>query len=903
MLTNTSLKYFLLAACAAFAIGACSDANVTSPGGGNQVDSGGGGDSGGGSGGGGGDTGTCPTGTTETTSVGNNTTCSVSGQLLSNLTLTSGVIYQLEGVVEVGADIGGDGNKVGGQSVTLTIQPGVRVFGQTGADALQINRGSQIIADGTSTLPIIFTSREDILGQATDTSRGQWGGIVVLGRGPISDCPGTPAVADCEALAEGVPQGFYGGAEVNDNSGILRYVQIKHSGFEVFQDNELNGILFAGVGAGTTVEYVQTHATSDDGFEWFGGTMNAKYLVATSISDDSLDWASGYVGNIQYALVEQNTDEGDRIIEADNLPSNHLRTPLTDPKIANFTFIGKQGVTNGQAILNRRGVAGHFVNGIVTDSPSCFDIDDTATETAGTQMDSVLLSCPVTFTADGNEAAAQAIFNAGSNNLEGNSSLVASYFPGPVEQSMTATDPSTLSGFFDSTDYVGAFSPTETSSNNWAFGWTTGLFAPATCPTGTTRVGVLNGLNRCEITGVVTDDLHLTAGNIYQLTGVVEIGADIGGDGAKAGGDPAVLTIDAGVTVFGNSGADALQINRGSQIVANGTRTSPVIFTALEDVNNTASATGRGLWGGIVVLGRAPISDCPGTPAVVTCEALAEGVPQGFYGGATSDDSSGSLRYVQIKHSGFEVFQDNELNGILFAGVGSGTTVEYVQTHLTSDDGFEWFGGTMNAKYLVATGISDDSFDWASGYVGNLQFLLAEQFDDEGDRIIEADNLPSNHLRTPLTNPTVANFTFIGKQGVTNGQAILNRRGVAGQFYNGVVAGSPSCFDVDDTATETAGTTFNSVLLDCPVAFTADGNEAAAQSIFEAGANNSSTVANTLTNTFVNGATENGRTAVDPTTINSFFTSTNYIGAVRDANDTWWQGGWACGLGSPAPAC
>ena len=122
MLTNKPLRNLLLISCAAFAIAACSEANVTSPGETDQVDSGGGGTDGGSGGGTDGQTGTCPTGTTETTSVGNNTTCELTGTLLSNLTLTSGVIYQLTGRVEVGADVGSDGNTAGGQSVTLTVQ-------------------------------------------------------------------------------------------------------------------------------------------------------------------------------------------------------------------------------------------------------------------------------------------------------------------------------------------------------------------------------------------------------------------------------------------------------------------------------------------------------------------------------------------------------------------------------------------------------------------------------------------------------------------------------------------------------------------------------------------------------------------------------------------------------------
>ncbi|MDX2224951.1 MAG: hypothetical protein SFV21_19505 [Rhodospirillaceae bacterium] len=895
----TPLK-LLFAFCSALALASCDNANITSPGGTGQVDGGSSGGGGGTGGGTGGQTGTCPTGTTAGTAVGNNTTCILTGVITQNLTLTSGVIYQLNGRVEVGNDTGGDGNRAGGLAVTLTIQPGVRVFGQSGADFLQVNRGSRIVANGTSTLPITFTSRQDILGQATATSRGQWGGVIINGRAPINSCPGPGGAANCESQVEG-SNGFFGGDQPNDNSGILRYVVVKHSGFEVLPNVELNGITLAGVGAGTTIDFVQTHNSSDDGFEWFGGTVNAKHLVATGISDDSLDWASGWRGNVQYALVVQATDEGDRIVEADNLPTDQTKTPLTDPNIANFTFIGKPA--RSASILLRLGTKGTLVNGVTTGAPACLDIDDQATVNAGPRFHSVLLDCATIFVNDTNVDATgvAAVFNAGTNNKQGGSSLVAEYFPGPEEQGMTAFNATTLSGFFDNAGYVGAFSPTETPSSNWAFGWTFGVFTPPVCPPGTTQVGILVGQNRCELRGVYANDIRLTAGNIYQITGRVEIGVDVGGDGLRAGGDPANLTIDAGVTLFGNSGADFLQINRGSRIFANGTRTQPIIMTALADVNNTAAPTGRGLWGGVIINGRAPINSCPGPGGVASCESQVEG-STAFFGGDQPNDNSGRLNFVQIKHSGFEVLPNVELNGITLAGVGTGTDIEFLQVHNSSDDGVEWFGGTVNARYVVTTGISDDSLDWASGWRGNLQFALVVQATDEGDRVIEADNLPTDQTKTPLTDPRVSNFTFIGQTG--RSPMILLRLGTKGTFVNGVSRGSTSCLDIDDQATVNAGPVFNSVLFNCPTPFVEDTNvnAAAVAAVFNAGTNNTSNVPDTLTGTFINGATETARAAVNPTTLGTFFVNAPYIGAVRNAQDVWWQS-WTCGLGAPTPAC
>src|SRR3546814_9880332 len=119
-----------------------------------------------------------------------------------------------------------------------------------------------------------------------------------------------------------------------------------------------------------------------------------------------------------------------------------------------------------------------------------------------------------------------------------------------------------------------------------------------------------------------------------------------------------------------------------------------------------------GLGGGLVLLGRAAISTCPGTslPGIATCEAQVEGA-NGFYGGNDDADNTGVLKYVRVMHSGFEVLPDVELNGITLAGLGSGTTVEYVQVHNSSDDGFEWFGGTVNGKSLVGTGNDEAHFN------------------------------------------------------------------------------------------------------------------------------------------------------------------------------------------------
>src|SRR5690606_29182304 len=150
----------------------------------------------------------------------------------------------------------------GSQQGILTIEAGVRIFASGGSDYLIVNRGSQIFAEGTAAQPIIFTSRQNVDGATTENSQGQWGGLVIAGRAPQANCQLTAPVT-CTGQVEGT-SAFYGGNAPTDNSGRLRYVQIKYSGFEISTGNELQALTLAGVGSGTTVEYVQSYNSSDD---------------------------------------------------------------------------------------------------------------------------------------------------------------------------------------------------------------------------------------------------------------------------------------------------------------------------------------------------------------------------------------------------------------------------------------------------------------------------------------------------------------------------------------------------------------------------------------------------------------------------------------------------------------
>ncbi|HEX8225127.1 MAG TPA: hypothetical protein VF605_15015 [Allosphingosinicella sp.] len=449
----------------------------------------------------------------------------------------------------------------------------------------------------------------------------------------------------------------------------------------------------------------------------------------------------------------------------------------------------------------------------------------------------------------------------------------------------------------------------------------------AACPQGTVDRGVIaTAWRNCEMSGRINDDytVQKLPGVIYSLAGPVNVGTDVGGDGALAGGDAVTLTVQAGVTIFGSSGNDYLVINRGSRINAVGNATQPIIFTARANVEGTATDSTQGLWGGVILLGRAPISDCntavPGGSAA--CQQVIEGTTGSFYGGNLATDNSGTMRFVQIRYSGFAIAPGNELQGLTMGGVGNNSTIDHIQIHNSSDDGIEIFGGRVNAKHLVVTGADDDGLDTDLGYRGTIQFVIGVQRDGQnGDSMIEADS-NGNEDALPRQYTRVSNATFVQRSTVQGGNTILLRGGTDYALINSIVVGPQACLDIDATSGTTIRAAdnalqdigppiFRSVALACPTPFRDDGNVTVAeiQAIFGSGSNgNVSNFTSTLMNIFVNGGNETGVAATDPTSFNADqFATVNaaapnrleaaaYVGAVRNAADTWYSG-WTCNAG------
>jgi hypothetical protein len=274
----------------------------------------------------------------------------------------------------------------------LTIEPGVTIFGGI-AEYIAVNRGSRMIADGTASRPIIFTSLNDLNGGPD--LKGQWGGIVLAGRAPINRCPPTATTfpanpTACEYRFGAIQTINWGGNAANDNSGILRYIQVKEAGYEVAPNEELNGITFGSVGNGTLVDFIQVHGSADDAVEFFGGTVNTRHLVLDQWDDDGYDTDEGYTGASQFLInYSDNPTEEDRCFEASSAGSTSGGLPLlrSAPKVSNF--VCRLGVASStfdtrqhQAIVMNSGTRFDFLNGVAYSAhPSipCLDVDGAST--------------------------------------------------------------------------------------------------------------------------------------------------------------------------------------------------------------------------------------------------------------------------------------------------------------------------------------------------------------------------------------------------------------------------------------------------------------------------------------------------------------------------------------------
>ncbi len=693
----------------------------------------------------------------------------------------------------------------------LTIEPGTVIKGRNkptnGVDkssALIITRGAQIFANGTEARPIIFTAEADNVNDPADLTsldRGLWGGLVILGRAIIGEDGG-------EENIEGIPstenKARYGGTDDADNSGVIRYVSIRHAGAEIAPDNEINGLTLGGVGSGTTIDFIEVFANEDDGIELFGGKVDIKHAVVSFCGDDSYDYDESWGGRGQFWFSIQNAQTGDNAGEFDGSEKTDL-TPKNFPTIFNATFIGagaSSARSGNDGFDIRADAAVAFNNSIVTDfgGKGLRLRNQTASDSYSrlTGGDTKFLNNIWNGFGAGNTP--DKFIELYTNNAGGtlqtildsitkwNNQVVDPLLGGISRTNNAGLDPRPNQGspaltgalapadsWFTATTYRGAFS----NSTNWAENWTA-----------LAQYGFFGDLATRD--QEVITDADLVAGGTYTWTKDKEYILD-GYVFLEEGGK---LTIEPGTVVKGRNkptnGVDkssALIITRGAQIFANGTKALPIIFTAEADnVNDPADLTSldRGLWGGLVILGRAIIGEDGG-------EENIEGIPstenKARYGGANDADNSGILKYVSIRHAGAEIAPDNEINGLTLGGVGSGTTIDYIEVFANEDDGIELFGGKVDIKHAVVSFCGDDSYDYDESWGGRGQFWFSIQNAQTGDNAGEFDGSEKTDL-TPKNFPTIFNATFIGagaSSGRTGNDGFDIRADAAVAFNNSIV--------------------------------------------------------------------------------------------------------------------
>ncbi|KOO35225.1 lipoprotein, partial [Chrysochromulina tobinii] len=725
--------------------------------------------------------------------------------------------------------------------ITLAIQAGVTIYASPvasdggGAPALIIEKGGRILALGTSISPITFTAFNPTVSSSSSVStdstsadtvletRGKWGGLILLGSAP-TNMPTTTQI-------EGITAKTYGGSNPTDSSGSLQYVRVWHGGAVVGANNEINGITFGGVGSGTVVDHCEVAYNVDDGFEFFGGTVNVKYLSVLFVGDDGFDTDQGYIGKGQFLFVMEGLT-GDHSMEIDSgVDANQDATPRSHPAFYSFTLIGGgtgSGARAGELIHVNDGTGGKFGNGILAyphlNGLLFEDCGSTLSYTQTLPAASVSISNPGYFYFSANNiintatTAAQFALHTGNTTacnpadtwtaVMGAPGFVAVNATTDLAEGSATFNPLPTTGglacsgtkdalpnsdpFFSSVSCKGAFG---SSTDNWLAGYSllacNGKMVGSTCTSSAARAALAPPFATLKSTvtllpSTLASNAVLSASISYFHASQVFVQSGV------------TLTIPAGTTIFAlpvpsGVAAPALVVVKGGKIVATGSATMPITFTSVlaesalvssatasTDSNENAITLGeRGKWGGLILLGNAP-TNVPTTTQI-------EGISGYTYGGSNPTESSGSLQYVRVWHGGAIVGANNEINGITFGGVGSGTVVDHCEVAYNADDGFEFFGGTVNVKYLSVLFAGDDAFDTDDGYVGKGQFLFA-MLGAVGNHGCEMD---SRFGDTPRSHPAFYGMSLVGAGALSTrpGNAMMRlREGTGGKFGNLILA-------------------------------------------------------------------------------------------------------------------
>ena len=551
----------------------------------------------------------CPTPTTVLT-----------GSINEDTELDASETYVLQGSLSVEA------------GATLTIPAGTTITaevesGEETSTYIVVQKGGMIDIQGTASNPVILTSAN---GQP-----GDWGGLVIAG-----DATTTEGV-DAEAEVGGI---IYGGTNDADDSGSIDYLIINYAGAQINSESQYNGLTLYAVGSGTTISNVAILNGTDDGVEFFGGTVSASNFYLENNEDDAIDWTEGWNGTLTNAYV-LHTAGFSTVVEADGANEN--------PSLVNLTAVS----TVGGTALQFKKESGATITGL---SLSGYDT-------------SVLMS--------------------------DNGPLANVQIDGATAD------------------------PAETYENVATvnindFAWATGN-AEAQSAT---------------LTGSLSTTLTLDPAITYFLNQSFSVE------------DGATLNIPAGTTIIadvegGNETNTYIVVQKGGTINVEGTAANPVVMTSSNET--------PGDWGGLVIAGKAT------TTEGVDAEAEVGGI---IYGGTEDDDNSGSIEYLIINDAGAQINSESQYNGLTLYAVGSGTTIDNVAILNGTDDGVEFFGGTVSASNFYLENNEDDAIDWTEGWNGtltNAYVLHTAGF----STVVEADGANEN--------PSLVNLTAVSTVGGT----------------------------------------------------------------------------------------------------------------------------------------
>ena len=649
----------------------------------------------------------------------------------------------------------------------LTIEPGTVVKAKsnsTAADAtaLVIAKGGKIIANGTPTAPIIFTNYDDPLtGQQPLTTRGEWGGLVILGNGIVGENGGSD---DIEGIVTGASWTQYGGNVANDSSGSLKYVSIRHGGTTLTDGSEINGLTCGGVGSGTTIENIEIISNNDDGLELFGGNVNVTNLLVYNQIDDAVDIDEAYAGTVENVLVALGADS-DNIFEFDGTEDDSSNPVTGAFTVQNVTAIGqniedlKVGNSStaeklGQLADLKSNATGTISDVVLKDfsttayfegiDQSTFDDGElilqnwTLVEESGTYSLDNVFGGAVKYKKDSNGVRHpdNGVETDGGDHVLGNERDFFTFVS--TQAANTGANTAVFNGWTVYAGEVNDLSDDYASSSTW--------YQPSisALPEQTVSTGAVT---------TITNPVTWTNDKVWVMDKKVVV---------ENGG---VLTIEPGTVVKAKSNstaadATALVIAKGGKIIANGTPTAPIIFTNYDDpLTGQQPLTTRGEWGGLVILGNGIVGENGGSDDI---EGIVTGASWTQYGGNVANDSSGSLKYVSIRHGGTTLTDGSEINGLTCGGVGSGTTIENIEIISNNDDGLELFGGNVNVTNLLVYNQIDDAVDIDEAYAGTVENVLVALGADS-DNIFEFDGTEDDSSN-PVTGAfTVQNVTAIGQ--------------------------------------------------------------------------------------------------------------------------------------------